>query len=88
MEDHKKKLIAYFKKNLGKGYDSNTLKFALVKQGYSRILVEDALEKANMETAEKVPVLKEKPRIRYEIIDEYDQPITIKKPWWKRMLGE
>ena len=29
----------------------------------------------------------EKPTIKYEIIDEYDQPVKIKKSWWKRLFG-
>ena len=86
--DYRKKLIEHIKKNLGKGYTSESLKWALIKQGYSRILVEDALEKAHKELAEKVPILKEKPKISYEIIDEYDNPVVIKKPWWKRIFGE
>ena len=86
--DYRKKLVEYIKKNLGKGYTSESLKWALIKQGYSRILVEDALETAHKELAEKAPILKEKPKISYEIIDEYDQPVVIKKPWWKRIFGE
>jgi len=86
--DYRHKLMGYIKKNLGKGYTSESLKWALIRQGYSRILVEDALEKVHQELAEKAPILKEKPKISYEIIDEYDKPVLIKKPWWKRMFGE
>ena len=87
MEDYKRKLINYFKKNLAKGYTSDSLRFALMDQGYSKTSVEAALEQANKELAEKAPVLKEKPKIKYEIIDEYDKPITIKKSFFKRILG-
>ena len=87
METYKRKLINYFKKNLRKGYTSDSLRFALMSQGYSRIVVEDALKIANQELAVKAPVLKEKPKIKYEIIDEYDKPIQIKKPFWKRIFG-
>jgi hypothetical protein len=87
MEDYKRKLVNYFKKNLSKGYTSDSLRFALMDQGYSRTAVESALEQANKEIAEKAPVLKEKPKIKYEIIDEYDKPITIKKSFFKRILG-
>ncbi len=85
--DHKRKIIDYFKKNLAKGYTSDSLKWALIDQGYSRAIIEIALEQANKEIAEKAPILKEKPIIKYEIIDEYDNPITIKKSWWKRLWG-
>ena len=87
VEDYKSKLVNYFKKNLIKGYTPDSLRFALMSQGYSRTAVETALEQANVELAKKAPVLKEKPKIRYEIIDEYDKPVQIKKPWWKRLFG-
>jgi len=80
-------IVNYFKKNLAKGYTLESLKWSLVKQGYSRTLVEKAIEQVNKELAEKAPVLKEKPRIKYEIIDENDKPISIKKSFWKRILG-
>ena len=86
--DYKRRLIDYFKKNLTKNYTSNTLKFALINQGYSRIAVEEALMKATAELAEKAPILKEKPVVRYEVIDENDNVIKIKKSFWKRLLGE
>ncbi len=85
-ENYRRQIIDYFKKNLAKGYTSETLKWAMVNQGYSRVVVEDAIEQANKELAEKAPVLKEKPQIKYEIVDEYDKPITIKKSWWKRIF--
>lgn len=81
------KLVSYFKKNLGKGYTEESLKWALIKQGYSRTIVEEAIQESHKELAEKAPILKDKPIIKYEIIDENDNPITIKKPWWKRIFG-
>ncbi len=87
METYKRKLVNYFKKNIAKGYTTDSLKFALIDQGYSRTAVETALEQANKELARRAPVLKEKPIIKYEIIDEYDQPVKIKKSWWKRLFG-
>ncbi len=82
-----KNIVDYFKKNLTKGYTCESLKWSLVKQGYSRTLVEKAIVQVNKELAEKAPVLKEKPKIKYEIIDENDNPITIKKPFWRRIFG-
>lgn len=87
MVEYKRRLINYFKKNLAKGYTLDSLKFALMSQGYSRAIVEAAITQANKELAEKAPVLKEKPIIKYEIIDEYNKPIIIKKPWWKKLFG-
>ncbi len=86
VEDYRKNLVNYFKKNLSRGYTTETLKWALINQGYSRSAVESALDKAQKELAEKAPILKEKPKIKYEIIDENNKPIKIKKPWWKRLL--
>jgi len=87
MEDYRRKLVNYFKKNIAKGYTTDSLRFALQDQGYSKTAVEAALDQANKELAEKAPVLKEKPKIKYEIIDEYDKPIKIKKSFFKRLFG-
>jgi len=80
-------LVNYFKRNLAKGYTFESLKWALVKQGYSRTLVEKAITQTHQELAEKAPVLKEKPKIKYQIIDEYDKPITIRKSFFKKILS-
>jgi len=85
--DYKRKLINYFKKNLLKGYTSDSLRFALISQGYSRTAVDTSLEQANKELSQKAPVLKEKPKIRYEIIDEYNKPVKIKKSFLRRLFG-
>ncbi len=84
--NYKTKLVEYFKKNLRKNYPSETLKWALVNQGYSRTEVQTAIEQATKELAEKAPVMKEKPKISYEIIDENNKPIILKKPWWKKVF--
>ena len=85
--DYKKNLVNYFKKNLKKGYTLEALKIALTNQGYLKVLVEKASEEAVKELSEEAPVLKEKPVIKYEIIDEHDNPIKIKKSWLKRFFG-
>ena len=87
VEVYKRKLVNYFKKNLVKGYTPDSLKFALMSQGYSRTAVDTAYEDAIKELAAKAPILEEKPKIKYQIIDEYDKPIIIKKSWWKRIFG-
>ena len=85
--DYKRKIVDYFKRNLAKGYTVDSLRWALINQGYSRAIIDLALEQANKELAEKAPVLKDKPVIKYEIIDENDRPVNIKKSWWKRFWG-
>jgi phage tail protein X len=84
---YKRKLVDYFKKNLRKGYTKEALQWALVNQGYSRTAVESALEEANIELAELAPIIKEKPKITHQIIDEYDNPIVVKKSWLRRVFG-
>lgn len=80
------KMVEYLKKNLKKGYDINTLKFALISQGYSKVAVEKALIKVTQELVEKAPILKTKPVIKYEIIDEHDRPIRMRKSFLKRLF--
>jgi hypothetical protein len=86
-EEYKNKLTEYFKKNLRKGYTEESLRWALVNQGYSRTMIDSALDRTHKELAEEAPILKEKPVINYEVLDENDKPVDIKKPWWKRIFG-
>jgi hypothetical protein len=86
-EDYKTRLVNYFKKNLKKGYPAQSLKWALINQGYSRILVENAMETVTKELSEKAPLIKEKPKIVYTLIDENNKPVRFNKPWWKRIFG-
>jgi len=81
-----KNLVNYFKKNLAKGYTLESLKWSLVKQGYSRTIVERAIIQTNKELATEAPILKDKPVIKHEIIDEYNRPVEIKKSFWKKIL--
>jgi hypothetical protein len=85
--DYVQKIVEYLKKNLKKGYTLESLKWALIDQGYTRTSIENAIKQLNIELAKQAPILKEKPKIKYEIIDEYDKPITIKKPFWKRIFS-
>jgi len=85
--DTKQRLVDYFKKNLAKGYTFESLKIALLNQGYSRAIIERAIEQTNRELAKKAPVLKDKPKIIRQIIDGNNNPITIKKFWWERFLN-
>ncbi|MFH1365307.1 MAG: hypothetical protein ABIH28_01865 [archaeon] len=78
-DTYKERLTGHIKKNLKKGYTPDTLKYALIRQGYSRTLVEKAIEEAQQEIAKEVPILKAKPEIRYEEETKPDE----KKPWWK-----
>lgn len=86
-EDYKERLVNYIKKNLKKGYTEESLRWALINQGYSRLIVEKTILRANKELAEEVPLIKEKPVIKHEVFDEDNNPVKIKKSWWKRIFG-
>ena len=63
------------------------MKWALIRQGYSKTLIEKALAETNKELAKEAPELKDKPVIKYEIFDQNNNPVLIKKPWWKKIFG-
>ena len=74
-------LVEYIKKNLKKGYTRESMKWALINQGYSRMEVDKALEKAEREMAQTAPILKVKPEIKYEVIEP--KPEMPQKKWWQ-----
>ena len=84
VKDYRRQIVDYFKKNLGKGYTADALKFSLMNQGYSRAVIDVSLEKAQLEMAASAPILKEKPVIRHSIIDDKNNVIEVKKrKWWR-----
>lgn len=83
----KEQINDYIMRNLRKGYTSDSLKWALINQGYSRSIIEKSLEETQKEMAKEVPVFKEKPVINYEILDQNNHLVPIPKSWWKRILG-
>ncbi len=87
MEEYRKNIVEYLKKNLKKGYTLESLKWALIGQGYSKSSVERSVNELNKELARKAPSLKESPKITYEVLDENNNAISLKKPWWKRLFG-
>ena len=83
---YKKKLVEYFKKNLKKKYTIDTLRIALINQGYSRHTVDEAAKQAIKEMATVAPVLKDKPKIAHEIITDDEPIIEEKKSFWGRII--
>jgi len=85
-------LAEHIEKNINKGYTTDSLKFSLINQGYSRITVEKAIELANKNIAEKIPPIKEKPQITYKIIEKENNKTNIttipikKKNWWQKLF--
>ncbi len=55
-----KRLVEYIKKNISKGYNVESLKWALINQGVNRSSVNRAIKIANKELAEKIPKFEEK----------------------------
>jgi hypothetical protein len=75
-DDYIQQLADYIKKNINKGYTIESLKFSLMRQGYSRISVNKAAELVNEQLAAKAPAMKEKPQIVYKAYpnpDDFDK---------------
>ena len=83
---YKTRLVEYVKRNLKKGYPTDTLKIALINQGYMRPTVDEAIQEAIKQMASEAPVIKEKPEIEHEVI--VDEPVVEKKSFWKRLFGK
>lgn len=81
-------LSDYIRKNLKKGYTKESLRWALVSQGHSKLEVEKAIKKVDEDLANEAPVLKTKPEIKYEVIlQEDNNKKEEKKSFWKRFFG-
>jgi hypothetical protein len=82
---YRMKLVEYLKKNLKKGYPVETLRIALINQGYSRQIIDEALKEAMKRMAAEAPVIAEKPQIEHEVIAE-EEPVVAKKSMWKKLV--
>lgn len=88
MENKRRNLIEQAKKNISKGYDPETLKWALIEQGHSKSEVKEILETANKELETEKPKTEEKkevPKIRHELYGSDNKPIRL--PFFKRVFG-
>lgn len=88
-------IVARIKKNLLKGYKEDSLRWALINQGYSSMMVDRALRQAKAEIAseekeekekEEIRKARDRPKITYQIYDGDDKPIKFKKSFFKRMF--
>jgi len=88
-EGYIRSLVDYFKKNIEKGYSDETLRWALINQGYSRVEIQKAMDIAHQELAAKAPKIVEKPKITVEVVDDQNKTIhsQTKRPFWKRWFG-
>ena len=76
-------LSDYIKKNVKKGYTKESLRWALVNQGHSRLEVEKALKLADAELAAAAPILKTRPEIKVEIMPQVEE----KRSFFQRLFG-
>jgi len=83
---YREKLVEYLRKNLKKGYPVETLRIALVNQGYSRQIVDEALKVVINQMALDAPVINDKPQIEHEVIAEEQAPVVQKKSAWKKLV--
>lgn len=83
--NYTKNLVEYAKKNIQKGYTADSLRWALVNQGHSRIEVDKALAAAQSEVSKQTQqtsvqqVKQEQPQVQ--------QVEPEKQSFWKRMFG-
>jgi len=80
-EDYLQKVVDYIKRNLAKGYTIDALRWALVKQGHSRTLVEKAIELTQKQLAASAPKLEPAPAPKIEIEREEK-----KRGFWARLF--
>ncbi len=85
--DYIQQLGDYLKRNLKKGYTMESLRWALINQGHSKMEVDKAIMRVEEELSQEAPVLKTRPEITYEVIEPPDAIIE-KKPWWKRIFNK
>lgn len=76
-------LAEYVKRNLKRGYTKESLKWALVNQGHSRMEVDKAMRLVDASLASEAPILRTKPEISVEVIP-MEEP---KKSFWKKLFG-
>jgi len=85
-KDHKKQLVDYIKSNLKKGYKKESLKWALVEQGHSKLEIQRAFEKAEEEISQERPVFRNIQEPKMEIIDPSISNEK-KKGFFSRLFG-
>ncbi len=78
-----RKIVDYIKRNVSKGYTTESLKWALIGQGYTRNAIDAAFETAHKEIAETAPQVESLPEPKVEMVE---QPVE-KVSFWKRWFG-
>lgn len=91
MAEGRKNLVDHLKKTLSKGYKEESLRWALISQGYSDVVINRAMEEAKKELAEeeKSKLEKEKPKITYKLYDEKNKLVrSNKKSFFRKLFGK
>lgn len=84
-KDYTQQLAEYIKKNISKGYTSESLRWALVSQGHSRVQVDKAVKFATEQMAATAPKMVEEP-VMSQQIQEMTEPEK-KKGFWERLFS-
>lgn len=77
-------LTDYLKKNMQKGYSRESLRWALVNQGYSRLEVTKALESLDRELTKETQNLSTKPHIEHKLIIDNESQ---RRSFWSRFFS-
>jgi hypothetical protein len=87
-EGYRKEFVEHLKRTLAKGYKEESLRWALLGQGYSDTVIDRAMKQAIKELADedKARFEKEKPKITYKVYDENNKQVKFKEPFWKRIF--
>lgn len=83
-------LIEYTKRNLKKGYSQDSLRWALINQGHSRIEVDKALSAAQAEVSKESMVSQRaSPSVQQTppSMPQMDIEPEPKQSFWKRLFG-
>ena len=85
--EYRKNIMDYLRKNMKKGYPAESLRWALVDQGYSRTAIDNAIKEITVEMERmKTQIEKEKPVITHEIIEDPESEIP-QKSLFRRFFG-
>lgn len=82
-ESYLNNIVEYLKKNSAKGYSFESLKWALISQGYTRGEVDKAIKLAELDLAKSTPKpVEEKPVIKVERV-----PVEEKKGFFSKLFN-
>ncbi len=89
MAEGRRDLIEHLKRALAKGYKEDSLRWALLGQGYSDAIIDRAMKQAinELSAEEKARFEKERPKITYKIYDENNRQVN-KESFWKKWFGK